>query len=58
MNNMLYYSLIRNTLLSFVGKHMRQWYVMLAYAELAYNNWVSQYTGKCPLEVVYGQYPF
>jgi len=46
-----------NLLRSFVGKHIRQWDLVLAQAEFSYNNSISQTTGKCPFEVVYGQRP-
>ncbi|WRX11626.1 Integrase [Theobroma cacao] len=46
-----------NLLRSFVGKHIRQWDLVLAQAEFSYNNFVSQTTGRCPFEVVYGKRP-
>ncbi|GKU97098.1 hypothetical protein SLEP1_g10278 [Rubroshorea leprosula] len=45
------------TQLHFVGKNLRQWDLMLAQAEFAYNNSSNQATRKCPFEVVYGVRP-
>ncbi|GKV29618.1 hypothetical protein SLEP1_g38525 [Rubroshorea leprosula] len=45
------------TQLHFVGKNLRQWDLVLAQAEFAYNNSSNQAIGKCPFEVVYGVRP-
>ncbi|GKV08469.1 hypothetical protein SLEP1_g20091 [Rubroshorea leprosula] len=50
--------ILGNVLRSFVGKNLRQWDLVLAQAEFAYNNSLNQATGKCPFEVVYGVHPF
>ena len=44
-------------LLSFVGKNIRQWDLLLAQAEIAYNRSISETTGCSPFEAVYGQKP-
>ena len=49
--------LMGNLLRSFVGKNLRQWDLILAQIEFAYNNSTNQATGKCPFEVVYGMCP-
>ncbi|GKV35062.1 hypothetical protein SLEP1_g43380 [Rubroshorea leprosula] len=49
--------ILGNLLRSFVGKNLRQWDLVLAQAEFAYNNSSSQAMGKCPFEVVYGLRP-
>jgi hypothetical protein len=49
--------LLGNLLRSFVGKNLRQWDLILAQIEFAYNNSTNQPTGKCPFEVVYGMRP-
>ncbi|GKV14200.1 hypothetical protein SLEP1_g25103 [Rubroshorea leprosula] len=49
--------ILENILRSFVGKKLRQWDLVLAQAEFAYNNSSNQVTGKCPFEVVYGVRP-
>jgi hypothetical protein len=41
-----------------VGKNIRQWDLLLAQAEFAYNRSTSQTTGCNPFEVVYGLNPF
>ena len=46
-----------NLLRSYVGKNIRQWDLILAQVEFAYNRSVSQTTGHSPFEVVYGQNP-
>jgi len=46
-----------NLLRSFVGKNIRQWDLLLAQAEFAYNRSTSQTTGCSPFEVVYGLNP-
>jgi hypothetical protein len=40
-----------------MGKNLRQWDLILAQIEFAYNNSTNQATGKCPFEVVYGLRP-
>jgi len=40
-----------------VGKNLRQWDLILAQIEFAYNNSTNQATGKCLFEVVYGMCP-
>ena len=42
-----------NLLRSFVGKNIRQWDLLLAQAEFAYNQSPSQTTGHSPFEAVY-----
>ncbi|GKV22635.1 hypothetical protein SLEP1_g32490 [Rubroshorea leprosula] len=49
--------ILGNLLRIFVGKNLRQWDLVLAQAEFAYNNSSNQATGKCPFEVVYGVRP-
>ncbi|GLT37652.1 hypothetical protein SLA2020_119560 [Shorea laevis] len=49
--------ILGNLLRSFVGKNLRQWDLVLAQVEFAYNNSSNQATGKCPFEVVYGVHP-
>ncbi|GKV53145.1 hypothetical protein SLEP1_g59685 [Rubroshorea leprosula] len=49
--------ILGNLLRSFVGKNLRQWDLVLAQVEFAYNNSLNQATGKCPFEVVYGVCP-
>ncbi|GKV49807.1 hypothetical protein SLEP1_g56538, partial [Rubroshorea leprosula] len=49
--------ILGNLLRSFVGKNLRQWDLVLAQVEFAYNNCSNQATGKCPFEVVYGVRP-
>ncbi|WRX21807.1 Reverse transcriptase/retrotransposon-derived protein [Theobroma cacao] len=39
------------------GKHIRQWDLVLAQAKFSYNNFVSQTTGRCSFEVIYGKRP-
>ena len=46
-----------NLLRSFVGKNIRQWDLLLAQAEFAYNRSPSQTTGHSPFEAVYGLNP-
>jgi hypothetical protein len=46
-----------NLLRSFVGKNIRQWDLLLAQAEFAYNRSTSQTTGCSPFEAVYGLNP-
>jgi hypothetical protein len=46
-----------NLLRSYVGKNIRQWDLILAQIEFAYNRSISQTTGHSPFEVVYGQNP-
>jgi hypothetical protein len=46
-----------NLLRSFVGKNIRQWDLLLAQAEFAYNRCPSQTTGHSPFEAVYGLNP-
>uniref|UniRef100_A0A6N2MUI5 Integrase catalytic domain-containing protein n=1 Tax=Salix viminalis TaxID=40686 RepID=A0A6N2MUI5_SALVM len=46
-----------NLLRSLVGSNIRQWDLILAQAEFAYNRSTSQTTGTSPFEVVYGQNP-
>lgn len=46
-----------NLLRSYVGKNIRQWDLILAQVEFAYNRSVSQTTGHSPFEIVYGQNP-
>jgi hypothetical protein len=48
---------LRNLLRSFVGKNIRQWDLLLAQAEFAYNQFPSQTTGHTPFEAVYGLNP-
>lgn len=43
-----------NLLRNFVGKPIRQWDLLQAQPEFAYNNSASQSTVKCPFEVVHG----
>jgi hypothetical protein len=43
-----------NLLRSFVGKNIRQWDLLLAQAEFAYNRSPSQTTGHSPFESMYG----
>ena len=50
--------LLGNLLHSFVRKNLRQWNLILAQVEFAYNNFINQATGKCPFEVVNGNHPF
>lgn len=40
-----------------MGKNIRQWDLLLAHAEFAYNWSKSRTTGYSPFEVVYGQNP-
>ena len=40
-----------------MGKHIRQWDLLLAQAEFAYNRSTSQTTGCSPFEAVYGLNP-
>lgn len=40
-----------------MGNNLRQWDLILAHIEFAYNNSTNQATGKCPFEVVYGMRP-
>jgi hypothetical protein len=40
-----------------VGKNIRQWDLLLAQAEFAYNRSPSQTTGHSPFEAVYGLNP-
>jgi hypothetical protein len=49
--------LLENLLRSFIGKNLKQWDLILAQVEFAYNNSTNQATGKCPFEVVYGTRP-
>jgi len=46
--------ILGNLLRSFVGKNIKQWDLILAQVEFAYNNSTNQATGKCPFEVAYG----
>ena len=46
-----------NLLRSFVRKNIRQWDLLLAQAEFAYNRSLSQTIGHSPFEVVYGLNP-
>uniref|UniRef100_A0A2N9IIC5 Reverse transcriptase n=1 Tax=Fagus sylvatica TaxID=28930 RepID=A0A2N9IIC5_FAGSY len=46
-----------NLLRSFVGKNIRQWDLLLAQAEFAYNRSPCQTTGHSPFEAVYGLNP-
>uniref|UniRef100_A0A2N9EGL5 RNA-directed DNA polymerase n=1 Tax=Fagus sylvatica TaxID=28930 RepID=A0A2N9EGL5_FAGSY len=46
-----------NLLRSFVGKNIRQWDLLLAQAEFAYNRSSSQTTSHSPFEAVYGLNP-
>jgi hypothetical protein len=46
-----------NLLRSFVGKNIRQWDLLLAQAEFAYNRSPCQTTGHNPFEAVYGLNP-
>ena len=46
-----------NLLRSFVGKNIRQWDLLLAQVEFAYNRSLSQTTGHNPFEAVYGLNP-
>ena len=46
-----------NLLRSFVGKNIRQWDLLLALAEFAYNQSPNQTTSHSPFEVVYGLNP-
>jgi hypothetical protein len=46
-----------NLLRSFVGKNIRQWDLLLAQAEFAYNRSPSQTTSHSPFEAVYGLNP-
>jgi len=49
--------ILGNLLRSFVGKNLKQWDLILAQVEFAYNNSTNQATGKCPFEVAYGTRP-
>jgi ribosomal protein L21E len=49
--------LLGNLLRSFIGKNLKQWDLILAQVEFAYNNSTNQATEKCPFEVVYGTRP-
>uniref|UniRef100_A0A2N9J8I5 Integrase catalytic domain-containing protein n=1 Tax=Fagus sylvatica TaxID=28930 RepID=A0A2N9J8I5_FAGSY len=46
-----------NLLRSFVGKNIRQWDLLLAQAEFAYNRSPCQTTGHSPFEAMYGLNP-
>jgi hypothetical protein len=46
-----------NLLMSFVGKNIRQWDLLLTQAEFSYSRSTSQTTGCSPFEVVYGLKP-
>ncbi|KAL6140474.1 hypothetical protein ACLB2K_058776 [Fragaria x ananassa] len=48
---------LRNLLRSLVGKNLRQWNMILAQFEFAYNRSPSQTTGTSPFFVVYGRNP-
>ena len=47
-----------NLLRSLVGNNLRQWDLILAQAEFAYNRSTSQTTCTSPFQIVYGQNPF
>jgi len=49
--------ILGNLLRSFVGKNLKQWDLILAQVEFAYNNSTNQATKKCPFEVAYGTRP-
>jgi len=46
-----------NLLRCYVGKNIRQWDLILAQVEFAYNRTKGQSTGYSPFEIVYGQNP-
>jgi len=49
--------ILGNLLQSFVGKNRKQWDLILAQVEFAYNNSTNQATGKFPFEVACGTRP-
>jgi len=49
--------IVGNLFRSFVGKNLKQWDLILAQVEFAYNKSTNQPTEKCPFEVAYGTRP-
>jgi len=49
--------ILGNLLRSFVGKNLKQWDLILAQVEFAYNNSINQTRGKCPFGVAYKTRP-
>ncbi|PKU81761.1 RNA-directed DNA polymerase [Dendrobium catenatum] len=46
-----------NLLRCFIGKHIKQWDLILAQVEFAFNRSTNQTTGHIPFEIVYGTNP-